>query len=110
MQQTLLHFLGFPVAQTVKNPSAIQETWVQSLRWEDPLENGIGYPLQYLCLENPMDRGAWRLTVLGTAELDTTEQLTLSLSAPSLLRVWESHDEVFLHFMANLRFSPAPEG
>ena len=28
------------VAQMVKNPSAIWETWVQSLNWEDPLENG----------------------------------------------------------------------
>ena len=28
------------VAQLVKNPPAMQETWVQSLGWEDPLENG----------------------------------------------------------------------
>ena len=31
-------FLGFPWAQLVKNPPAMQETWVQSLGWEDPLE------------------------------------------------------------------------
>jgi len=31
-------FLGFPVAQLVKNPPAMQETWVQSMGWEDPLE------------------------------------------------------------------------
>ena len=39
-----------------------------------------GYPLQYSCLENPMDRGAWQATVPGVAKsrLDTTEQLTLS--------------------------------
>ena len=29
------------VAQTVKNPPAMQETWVQSLGWEDPLEEGM---------------------------------------------------------------------
>ena len=34
-----------------------------------------GNPLQYSCLENPMDRGAWQATVLGVAELHMTEQL-----------------------------------
>ena len=33
-------FLGFPVAQLVKNLPAMQETWIQSLGWEDPLEKG----------------------------------------------------------------------
>ena len=30
--------------------------WVQSLGWEDPLEEGVATHLQYSCLENPMDR------------------------------------------------------
>ena len=34
---------------------------------------GNGSPLQYLRLENPMDRGDWQATVRGVAELDTTE-------------------------------------
>ena len=46
------------VAQAVKNPSAMQENWVRSLGWEDPLEKGMA-TLQYSCLENSMDRGAW---------------------------------------------------
>jgi len=33
-------FLGFPVVQLVKNPPVMQETWVHSLGWEDPLEEG----------------------------------------------------------------------
>ena len=32
--------MGFPVAQLVENPLAIQETWVRPLDWEDPLEKG----------------------------------------------------------------------
>ena len=32
--------MGFPVAQLVKNPPAMQETWVPFLGWEDPLEMG----------------------------------------------------------------------
>ena len=40
--------------------------------------DGNSYPLQYSCPENPMDRGAWRATVLGVAESGMTEQLTLS--------------------------------
>ena len=34
---------------------------------------GRGNPLQYSCLENPIDRGAWQATVHGIAELDMTE-------------------------------------
>ena len=57
----------------------MQETWVCSLHWEDPLEmegKGNGNPLQYPCLENPMVRGASQALVHGVAESDTTERLT----------------------------------
>ena len=38
---------------------AMQKTQVQSLGWEDPLGGGHGSPLQYSCLEDSMDSGAW---------------------------------------------------
>ena len=41
------------------------QTQAQSLGQEDPLEKGMAYPLQYSCLENPMDKGDWRATVHG---------------------------------------------
>ena len=49
--------------------SAMQETGVQSLGWEDPLEKEIGHPLQYSCLGNSMDRGAKQVTVHGVARV-----------------------------------------
>ena len=60
------------VAQLVKNLPAMWETWVQSLGWEDPLEKGKGYPLQYSGLENSLD-----CIVHGVAKSQT--QLLLSL-------------------------------
>ena len=51
----------------VKTLLVMQETRIQSLGWEDPLGGGHGNPLQYSCLENVMDRGAWWATVHGVA-------------------------------------------
>ena len=45
------------------------------------LGEGNGYTLQYSCLQNPMDGGAWWVTVHGVPKAQTTEQLTLSLSS-----------------------------
>ena len=44
---------------------------------------GNGNPIQYSCLENSMDSGAWQATVNGAAELDTTERLREYVSMPT---------------------------
>ena len=49
------------------------ETQVRSLGREDSPRDGNGNPLQYSCLENPMDGEAWQATVHMVKELDTTE-------------------------------------
>ena len=64
------------MAQMVKNLPAMQETWVRSLGWEDPLEKGMATPLQYSGLENPTDRGNWQTTVHGVTKSHTTEHLS----------------------------------
>ena len=52
-----------------------------SQRSERSPGEGNGYPLHYSCLGNPMDRGAWRVTVPGVTESDTAERTILSLSS-----------------------------
>ena len=47
------------MAQRLKRLPGMRETWVRSLGREDPLEKENGNPLQYSCLENPMEGGAW---------------------------------------------------
>ena len=53
------------VAQSVKNLTAVQETWVRLLDQERSAGEGNGKPLQHPCLENPLDRGAWWAAVPG---------------------------------------------
>ena len=56
------------VAQSVKNPPAMWETWVRSLGWEDCLEEGMATHSSILAWRNPMDRGAWQAVVHGVAK------------------------------------------
>ena len=64
----------------VKNPPAnaggIRDTGLMPGSGRSPGE-GHGNPLQYSCLEKPMDRGAWQATVCGVAGLDMTERLSM---------------------------------
>ena len=55
----------------VKNPPAMQDTWVQSLSWEDSLEDGMATHFSILAWRIPMDRDAWWATVHGVAKSET---------------------------------------
>ena len=55
----------------VKNSPAMRETWVPSLVWEDPLEEGMATHSSILAWRILVDRGAWRATVHGVAKSRT---------------------------------------
>ena len=65
------------VAQMVRNPPAMQETWVRLLGWEDPLEKGMATCSSILAwgipwIEEPGGYSPW-----GHKESDMTEQLSI---------------------------------
>ena len=53
------------MVKVVKNPSAMLETQVRSLGWEDPLEKGMENHSSILAWRISMDRGTWQTTVHG---------------------------------------------
>ena len=59
------------VVQLVRNPPAMQKTRVQSLGWEDSLEEGIATHCSILAWRIPMDRQAWEDAVHGVAKSQT---------------------------------------
>ena len=68
----------------------MQETRVHSLDGEDPLKKENGNPLQYSCLEKPMDKGVWWATVHRVTKSQTglstnTHIISLKVKAPLLL-------------------------
>ena len=74
--------IGFPGGLVINNSPTLQkmqETQVWSFSWEDALEEEMATPLQYSCLENSMDRGAWRATVHGVAMSWTHDWATNTL-------------------------------
>ena len=59
---------AYLVAQMVKNPPAMWETWVRSLDWEDLLEESLTTHSSIVAWRIPMDRGAWQAAVHGVAK------------------------------------------
>ena len=67
----LITLWAFLVAQSVNSLPAMWEIWVQSLGWEDPLEEGMVTHSNTLAWRIPLDRGAWWATVHGVTESQT---------------------------------------
>ena len=80
------------VAQMVRKMPAMWETRVESLGGEYPLGEKNGYPLQYSCLENRMDRGGWQATVHSVTE--------------SWPRLGDKHFDFFLQAKHVLQYPP----
>ena len=72
------------MAQTVKNPPAMREIWIQSLGWEDPLEKEMATHSSILPGESHGERSLEGYSSWGPKELNMTEQL--SRTQHSLMR------------------------
>ena len=93
--------VSYPFGSEVKNLPVMLETRVWSLGQQDSLDQeGNGCPLQYSCLENSMNRGAWQgyISPRGCKELDTTDWLTL------LLFTFTAQTQVRQHFSGKMGY------
>ena len=78
------------MTQRVKNLPTMQESWILSLGWEDPLEEDMATHSSILSWKIPLDRGAWQDTVHGVAKSQTHDWATstaAAAAATSLSRV-----------------------
>ena len=86
------------MAQLVKNPPAMQDTWVQSLGWEDALRRKW-QPTPVFLPGEFHGRGALWATIHGVTESETTERLSFSLDNTILfliifLLTWKELEQV----------------
>ena len=72
----MISFSASLVAQWVKNLPAVQETWVRSLGWEDPLEKEMATCSSILAWKSSWTEEPGGLQSMGHKESGTTEQLT----------------------------------
>ena len=114
----LLAYWGFLVAQMVKNMSAVQEIWVQSLGWEDILEKGW-QPTPVFLPGKFHGRGTWQaMWPWGHKELDTTERLPLAYWANQAFtmaqttrkqlhtKTWVSLMKILWSYFSNAELAP----
>ena len=88
------YFLCFPCGSDSKESPAVQETWVQSLGWEDPLEEGIATHSSTLAWRQRSLLGysPWGCKELAMAEQQSTAQLSIDISYPQ----WNSFGMVLI--------------
>ena len=75
ISEVLCSLWSSQVSLVLKKPPAKARDTGLIPGWERPHEIGSGNPLQYSCLENPTDRGAWWTTVHVAKKSDVTERL-----------------------------------
>ena len=90
----------------VKNPPAMWETWVQSLDWEDPLEEGMASHSSILAWRILMDRSLAAYTPWIHKELDMTERLSTQYKPPYIESL--SVSQILLSHLSYLRPFSAP--
>ena len=87
----------------VKNLPPMQDTWVLSLAWKNPLEESMATHSSSLAWRIPMDRGVWQAIAHGISESDTTKWLCTAQKnrTNSIQNQSESHsvvsDSLWLH-------------
>ena len=94
-----------PRGSGVKNPPTVQEmqeTWVQSLGREDPLEKGTVFHSSILAWRIPMDRGAWQATIHRVTKSWTQLKQLISINLISLYKICKLA-QVF--DIANIRYN-----
>ena len=98
------------VAQLVKNPPAIWETWVRSLRWEDPLEKGKAThssirPGEFCIMENSREFMACIVHAVAKSWTQLSDFHITSYCFPYCLHHFRSHQQMYegsLHTLSNI--------
>ena len=93
------------MAQMVKNPPAVRKTWVRSLGWEDPLEEGMAAHSRILAWRIPMDRSALQATELGRTERLSTRDQTVKVKSLSRVRLFATPQTVAYQASLSMGFS-----
>ena len=101
-QPSLIYSSGFPGGSDGKEFTSNAGDPGSTPMFRSSSGEGNGYPLQYSCLENSMDRIPWQVIVHGIAELDMTKQLTLHCLISYIQTVRKNKKVLMTFFFLNL--------